>query len=450
MTRNKHIVSFALQRYFPTCVELYKMKNYSIRYGDGAVSIPLDEKNVLGELYGHHTPPIDDIPAALSRALDAPIDAQPLFRWIAPGERVALVISDMSRFWMRQDKVVPPLVDYLRERCGVEDARLTIVVANGTHDGGDEKDLRTLVTDAVYDRIRVVNHDCNASDLVSIGTTAHGTHVRINAEVAHADKVICLGACTHHVMAGFGGGRKSILPGVSAMDSICHNHAYALDPNCLRSNPRIGNGKLADNPLNDDMCEAAALVPNLFMVNLVMNAEMQLAEIYAGHYLTSWKAACAAVDRIYRVEIPQRADVIVAGCGGFPKDMSLYQGTKTIDNIESGLKPGGTLILLIEARDGGGPAEYFDWIDDLQRGTMEKRLREHFTVPGYIFLLNCEQAHRYNILMLSTVAQETVAPMGLKSFDSVEKLMAAAGLEGKTIYVVPNGSTVVPHVKGEA
>ena len=180
-----------------------------------------------------------------------------------------------------------------------------------------------------------------------------------------------------------------------------------------------------------------------------MNAEMKLAEIYAGHYLHSWQKACEAVDRIYRVEVPERADVIVASCGGFPKDMSLYQGTKTIDNVESGLKKGGTLILLIEARDGGGPAEYFDWIDELQNGTMEKRLREHFTVPGYIFLLNCEQAHRYNIMMLTKVKQETVAPMGLKAYNSVDELMAAADLTGKKIYVIPNGSTVVPHVKGE-
>ena len=109
---------------------------------------------------------------------------------------------------------------------------------------------------------------------------------------------------------------------------------------------------------------------------------------------------------------------------------------------------GGTLILLIEARVGGGPAVYFDWISDLQAGTMEKRLRERFTVPGYIFLLNCEQAHRYNILMLSSVPAETVAPMGLKAYSDVDSLMAAANLAGKTIYVIPNGGTVVPHVTG--
>ena len=423
------------------------MKTYRFAYGSGTVEFPLEEKNIIGELHGNVVEPISDIRKELWASLDAPIDSAPLCRRVTPGSTVALVVSDMSRFWMRQDLVVPHLVEYLTQRCGVRERDITIVIANGTHTGGDEAELRTLVTDAVYDRITVENHDCESEDLVYLGTTPHGTPVSINRTAALADMVICLGAATHHVMAGFGGGRKSILPGISGMETICHNHAYSLDPACLMSNPRIGNGKVKDNPLNDDMCEAAAMVPQLYMVNLVMNAEMQLAEIYAGHYLTSWQKACEAVDRIYRVAVPEKADAIIASCGGYPKDMSLYQGTKTIDNVETGLRPGGTLILLIEARDGGGPAEYFGWIDDLLGGTMEKRLREHFTVPGYIFLLNYEQAHRYNILMLTSVPQETVAPMGLKAFSDVDELMKAAHLEGKSLYVIPNGSTVVPYVK---
>ena len=422
-------------------------KDYVFRYGDGTVTIPLEENNVT-VLHGQETPPAKDIRQLVLDALAHPIDAPLLENWILPGERVALIISDMSRFWMRQDKVIPHVVDYLLNQCGVQADHLTIVVANGTHIGGDEKELRTLVTDAVYDRIRVVNHDCLASNLTTIGTTSYGTVVRIAPEVANADRVIALGACAHHVLAGFGGGRKSILPGVSAMDTICHNHALALDDSEFRSNDLIGNGKLEGNPLNDDMCQAAGMVKNLFVMTLVMNTDMQLAEIYAGHYMSSWLKACEAVDRIYRVEVPEKADVIVASCGGYPKDMSLYQGTKTIDNIETGLKRGGTLILLIEARDGGGPAEYFDWNTYLQDGTMEKRLREHFTIPGYIFLLNCEQAHRYNIMMLSSVPQELVAPMGLRSYQSVAQLMADADLEGKRIYVIENGSTVIPYVKG--
>ena len=426
-----------------------KTKRFTFRYGDGEVTADLPEDRLMGVLTGNEVPPIRDIPAALAEALDHPIDHAPLTEWVRPGDRVCLVVSDMSRFWMRQDRVIPPLIEVLEKRCGVADGQITIVVANGTHAGGSEQELRTLVTDAVYDRVPVVNHDCRAPDLVYMGTTPHETPVWIHPAAARADRVICLGACVHHVMAGFGGGRKSILPGISGLQTIRHNHAYALDPAVLRSNPRIGNGKLQGNPLNEDMCEAAALVPNLFMITLVMNADMQLAEIYAGHYRTSWEEACRAVDRIYRVPVPRKADAIMASCGGYPKDMSLYQGTKTIDNVEFCLKRGGTLILIIEARDGGGPPEYFDWIRDLRDGTIENRLRNRFTIPGYIFFLNCEQAARYRILMLTSIPPEVVAPMGIRAYSDMDALLADARLEGQDYYVIPNGGTVIPEVREE-
>lgn len=402
---------------------------------------------MIGELYGHETPPLSNIRNAVFAALDHPTESKPFKELAHPGSRIALVVSDMSRFWMRQDLVIPHVIAYLNEECGIKDEDIRIVVANGTHLGGDECELRTLVTDDIFDRIEVLNHDCLADDLCFIGTTQHGNAVRINRTVAEADQVICLGACTHHVMAGFGGGRKSILPGISSLDTIRYNHAFALDPNCLKSSSRIGNGKLVDNPLNEDMCEAAGLVKNLFMINLVMNAEMKLAAIFAGHYLSSWQEGCRKVDEIYRVPVKEKADIVVASCGGFPKDMSLYQGTKTIDNIEPGLKQGGTLILLIEARDGGGPAEYFDWIKDWQAGTMEKRLRDNFTVPGYIFLLNCEQAQRYRVMMLTSIKPEIMAGMGIEAYNDIDELMKHVDFDNKTVYVIPNGSTVIPSVE---
>ena len=426
------------------------MKTYNFKYGHGSVSLSLNEEDILAELHGTETPPISDIRSALFASLEQPIDSAPLRQRVRPGDRVALVISDMTRFWMRQDLVIPHLVDYLIDECGVQPEHLTIVVANGTHIGGDEQELRTLVTDGVYNRVRVKNHDCEAKDLAYLGTTPHETPVWIDRTAAEADLVVCLGAATHHVMAGFGGGRKSLLPGITGLETIRHNHAYSLDPKALRSNPKIGNGVLIGNPLHEDMCEAAAMLPHLFMVNLVMNAQMQLHAIFSGHYLKSWEAGCALVNKIYQVDVPEQADVIVASCGGFPKDISLYQGTKTVDNVEPGLKPGGTLILMLEAPEGGGPEEYFGWCQNLLDGTIEQRLREAFTVAGYIFFQNCEQAQRQKILLYSSIPDELVRPMGMRSFSDMGALLKEADLAGKSIYVIPNGATVVPHVCKEA
>ena len=205
------------------------MKTYNFKYGHGSVSLSLNEADILAELHGTETPPISDIRSALFASLEQPIDSAPLRQRVRPGDRVALVISDMTRFWMRKDLVIPHLVDYLIDECGVQPEHLTIVVANGTHIGGDEQELRTLVTDGVYNRVRVKNHDCEAKDLAYLGTTPHETPVWIDRTAAEADLVVCLGAATHHVMAGFGGGRKSILPGISGLETIRHNHAYSLD-----------------------------------------------------------------------------------------------------------------------------------------------------------------------------------------------------------------------------
>ncbi len=424
------------------------MQQFCFAYGSGSVELALPDTGRIQVLRGRSQPPVEDIPAALRKALESPVQQQPLRQWLAPGDKVTLIVSDMSRFWMRQDRVVPPLVEYLETACGIRPEDLVILVANGTHEGGDEAELRTLVTDRVFERVKVVNHDCQSEDLVYLGTTRFGTRVEVNP-LAVGRKVIALGAATHHVMAGFGGGRKSILPGISSLQTIRQNHALSLHPTEPRSNPAIGNGVLEGNPLHEDMCQAAAMVEHLYVVNLVMDPEMRLGAIFAGHWLESWRAACQAADAMYQVPIAEKADVIIASCGGYPKDMSLYQGTKTIDNVETGLKSGGTLVLLAECREGGGPAEYFDWIEPLRQGRLDAALRENFTIPGYIFYLNCEQARRYNILMLTSADPAQLAPMGIRAFSDPRQLLAQLDLAGKLTYVIPNGSTVIPRLREE-
>lgn len=425
------------------------MKEYSFAYGSGSVKIPLEERWVKQELYGNQVPALVDIRTAVRKSVEEPIGSLPLRERIRKDQTVVLVISDMSRFWMRQDLVIPHLVEYLLADCGLSPEHVTILVANGTHPGGSEKELRTLVTDAVYERIRVVNHDCRGEDMVTLGITSFGTEVAVNGLAVRADLCLCLGAVTYHVMAGFGGGRKSILPGISSERTIRQNHALSLDPHCLRTNPLVSVGRTEDNPLNLDMLEAAGMMKNLFMVNLVVNAWEEHCAIFSGHYRSSWERACREVERVYQVPIQEQADVIVAGCGGYPRDMSLYQGTKAIDNVESGLKIGGTLILVIEAREGGGPAEYFGWSRDLIEGTLEKRLREAFTVAGYIFFINCEQAKRYRVILLSGIDPKDTAPMGIESYSDVNELLAHVDLEGKSILVIPNAGSVVPVIAGK-
>ena len=189
------------------------------------------------------------------------------------------------------------------------------------------------------------------------------------------------------------------------------------------------------------------MVKNLFGINLVTNADMQLAHIISGDPMKAWQLACHRVDEIYRVPIVKKADVIITSCGGYPKDMSLYQGTKIIDNVESGLNAGGTLIVLMEAVEGGGPAQYFDWLKPLKEGRLYEELKAGFTIPGYIFFMNCEQAEKYRIMLLTTADPSSLAPMGIEAYTDMAALLAAADIADKDILLIPNGSTVVPYPK---
>lgn len=422
-------------------------KDFTFRYGSSSVTLAIEEDQIIDTLIGKNVEAIEDLKASLYESLDNPIDSEALRKVAKKGDSIAIVISDMTRFWMRQDRIVPLLVSYLVDNVGISYDDIKIIVATGTHVGSSVEDLKTLVTEDVYDKVEVLNHDCRADDLVYLGTTSYGTVVKVNKIAADADLVICLGAATYHVMAGFGGGRKSILPGIASLETIKHNHAYSLERDEFKTNHKIGNGVLDGNPLNEDMLEAAAMMKNLFMISLVTDSDFNLTGIFSGHYHTSWLRACEEVRRIYDVPIKKKADVVITSCGGFPKDESLYQGTKAVDNAISALKDGGTLILLLEGRNGGGSPDYFDWIKPLVNGTFEKELRENFTVGGYIFFLNCEQAAKYNIMMYTSIDKDVVKPMGIKAYDDVEKLMRDADLDGKSIYVIPNGSTVLARMR---
>ena len=166
------------------------MKEYKFRYGNTSVSIPVDESQVIGVIEGNDTTPLSNISGALMDAIDNPIDSAPLSEVAAKASSIAIIVSDMTRYWMRQDLIVPLIVEYLVEKCGKSYEDLTIVIATGTHVGGSEDDLRTLVTSPVFDKVRTINHDCRDKNLVYLGTTSYGTPVSINKEAADADLVV--------------------------------------------------------------------------------------------------------------------------------------------------------------------------------------------------------------------------------------------------------------------
>lgn len=418
-----------------------------LNYGKGQVTLNLEGAASVDWLREKDMPAITDLAEAFRRAAEEDaIASPPLKELIGPADQVTIIISDITRYWTRQDKVLAVLVDYLGREVGLADENLAVLVALGTHRPQTEAELRRLVTPELYERIQVINHDCLADDLVYADTTSFGTEVRVHP-LAVGRKVILLSGTIHHLMAGFGGGRKSVLPGISAKPTIIQNHIRSLSPDEPRSNPLIGMGLLEDNPIHADMTEAAALVNPIFGVNIVVNSRSEHCALLCGHWDKAWRESCRLVQGIMGVPIEKKADIVIVSCGGYPKDINLYQAVKSLLNAAEGAAPGGTILFLAECGEGGGAPEFFDWIVPLKEGRLDQALRENFSIAGYIFYASREVSAKYRVHTLSQLPPDTLRHMGLGGRGTAEELWAQIDFRGKSVYIMPCGGSTVPFLK---
>ena len=423
------------------------MSKVELKYGKELVNIDVSGAKSVEILNENPMNEIKDLKEAFIKGITTDmVGSKPLKEVIEKDDEVTIVVSDLTRFWQRQDLICELLVDYLTYEIGVKCKNITVVVAVGTHRKQSEEELATIASKSVYDKVKVVNHDCDADDLVKVGTTPSGTEVYVNPLVV-GRKVIMITGTVHHIMAGFGGGRKSVVPGVAGRETIKQNHIQSLSKTEKRTDPLVGARLLEKNPINEDMNEAGKLVDVAFGINIVVNSSSKHSALICGDFHEAWLASCKYVDDAYGLPIKKEADIVIASCGGYPKDINLYQSIKSLFNASRAVKKDGTLILLAECSEGSGAPDFFSWIEPLKRGVLDEELRANFTIGGYIFYAACESIAKSNVMMLSSMDPEMVKDMKITSSDSIEELLSKVDFEGKDVYIIPYGGNVVPLVE---
>ncbi|WP_298761365.1 nickel-dependent lactate racemase [uncultured Megasphaera sp.] len=360
------------------------MKTYVLPYGKGNQKADIPEDHVLYDLHGPHAEAVEDEEQAVREALRHPIDCQPLDDIIQPSDTVCIVVSDITRL-VHTDRMLPVLVQELN-RIGVQDHQITVLVSQGTHRAHTEQENEIVCGSDMVRRLHIVQHDCHdASALTCVGRTSFGNDVYINSLAAKADKLILTGAVSFHPMAGFGGGRKAVLPGIAGFDTIMRNHSLALSEvpggGC---HPGCHAGALEGNPFHEDMKEACAMVRPDFFINTVFTPDGDLYEVVAGHWNTAWEKGCRDLLRIGSVPIQKLADVTIASAGGYPKDLNLYQSVKAYMNAVLATRPGGILIFTLECPDIQEPAIFTDWFFRNDLDACERELRNQFLMPGFV------------------------------------------------------------------
>jgi lactate racemase len=426
------------------------MKKFSLRFGKGTVEFQIPEEQLLYELMGNNHPPLPDLPVAYLHSLDHPIDAPPLKEIVKPNDTVAITVSDITRAWQKNASTLSLLIDYLNQ-AGVPDSRITVIIAVGNHRQNTETEFVEICSPAVCHRIKVVNHDCrDTANMVYLGKTSRGTEVSLNRIVVEADKVILTGGVIYHFMVGYGGGRKSVVPGVASLKTIQQNHLWSLSPTLGGgSSDYCQNMMTKGNPQHEDMMEVAAFLRPHFLINVVMNYEDRVAAVFAGNWVSAWMEATRLVDDMYCVRIDDKADIVIASAGGYPKDISLYQSQKTLDNARYAAKKGGVVVILAECPDIAEPSEYFKGFKYPDVYEQEKALRKNYDLPGWVALRHSECCRDNQVILLTRPGNEDYALTAkLHPVFSMEEALKLAyekcGLDRPRITVMPFGANTFP------
>jgi lactate racemase len=429
-------------------------KNYRFPFGDGNMEVSLPSEQVLYDIKGNSAEEITDIPAAVRYALRNPIGTPPLSQVVSPGDTVVITVGDITRLWIKHDQFLPIVLDELNAS-GVPDEKISIVVTLGAHRPHTPAEDISVCGADVCHRVKVYQHNSrDKENLVKIGETSRGVPVVVNRRIAEADKVILTSGIVYHLMAGFGGGRKAVMPGISAYESIQGNHTFCLHEEIGKGlNVNSVSGKLAGNEMNEDMTEHAAILNPAFLLNAVYTPQGKFTKFFAGHWLKAWEAGCKEVERIYGIPIKQQADLVLASAGGFPRDINLYQGSKTIDNAAMATKPGGVAICFLECRDIKEPPDFSNWFKYADKYDREIALRAGFTVPGFIALKFAYIAQGISLIIVSKPENaDFIRNAGLIPASSAEEAMRIAkeklGRDDYSIIVMTEAGTTVPLMPG--
>ena len=385
-------------------------------------------------------PGAEDVAAVVKEAIDNPVAMEKLDTLFPlENRKVAIIVDDQTRPTPAY-QVLMPLIEILAS-LGVKDDDIDIVMGRGTHKVADEPTIRGKIGDEAYERFRFTMHDPDdASKLTYMGTTSRGNRVRINSVVAGAGLVIAIGLSNPHYFAGFGGGPKIMLPGVSSRETIAYNHHMISDPKTV---PDVLEG----NPIWEDMLEAARIAKLTMKIDVVMNQDQAIYKVFAGEVEAAQAAAVKALKEVYGVPVPKMSDVTIAS--GYPLETNMIQSGKALLNADMVTKKGGVVILISACSEGAGPMYYetlserpdpetvIEWIGTGKAsptgGPMAARVRE---------LLKTKKL----IIVTDGVSSEQLTDMEMTHAPTVEAAMEIAAIDhpNAEVTILPVGGSTLP------
>lgn len=373
----------------------------------------------------------------VKRSLQNPIGTKTLKEIVKIGEKIVIVTSDITRP-VPSYEIIPFILDELYD-IGIRKEDITVVFALGTHRIHTKKEKLQLVGPRVYNEVKCIDSDIN--DCIPMGKTKDGTPVDIFRIVAEADRRICVGNIEFHYFAGYSGGSKAIMPGVSTLNAIQANHSKMVLDDAKA-------GKLEGNPVREDLDEAIKYCPIDFIVNVVLNEEKEIIFPVAGDYIKAHREGCRFLDKIYKKEIKEKVDIIIVSQGGSPKDLNLYQTQKALDNAKHAIKNGGIIILVGSCKEGFGNEVFEKWMMEANSpDELIKKIRKDFTLGGHKAAAIALVTKKAKIFMISEMDPKLVKSIFMEPYNTIQEAFDDAFEElgnDITVLIMPYGGSTLP------
>jgi lactate racemase len=412
-------------------------------------SLP-DAWNVICDQDILPAPVVSDVKEEIKRSLDNPIGSPPVETLARPGMAVALLFDDLQRP-TPADLALPEIMNRLN-RAGVPDESISAVCAMGTHPIPNDQQLRAKVGEEVLTRLngRISRHDAKSKDNVIVGKTRGGAVVEINRTVALADLVIGVGQCMPHPGAGYGGGYKIILPGVSSYRCVAEHHMTPMPRKGLSGN------RLDGNIFWEKIVEAGRLARLAFKLDFVINEKKQVIRAFAGHPEAEQREAARFAESLYLVKLPHLPDVVVTSAA--PIEIGV-QATKALAMATGCTKPGGTIVWVASQRQAGpilpliremaNPLDAVEMRHRFAKGEIPEHLKE-FGISYIMQIVEFKEVvERFKIVHVTEgLTREQVEMMGMTYSNDLQATIDLLSLDipKADVAVFPSGGNVIPMI----
>jgi nickel-dependent lactate racemase len=417
-------------------------------YGKETVSAIIPPRNLIGVYSPKDIPAVESVPREIERALRNPLGSLPLHQ-AASGARKVVILADDNTRLTPADEIIPAILDELNAG-GVSDARVVVIIALGTHRPMTDSEIGKKFGAEVLRRVPVKNHCAtDPSQLVDLGKTPDGTRVQVNRAVCEADFKIGVGSIVPHHIPGFSGGAKLVQPGVSGEQTTADTHLLSVQA------PRSWLG-VEENPVRRELNRIARQVGMNLLCNTVLNRTGGVVGAFYGDLEAAFQKGVQRSREVYRAEIPEAADIVIAG--SHPCDLEFWQAHKTLYPSDLAVKPGGTIILVTPCPEGvavthPGILQYTGWSAEcLRQKVQRKEIADE--VAAALAIAWAQVKERENVFLVSGgIKTDEARALGFTPFAGLQSAFDAALLQhgpGARVTALTHAPDMLPFITAPA